>query len=314
MSARGSIWILLGALLWGCHTSLSGQSSQGTAQTASVGPARKSGQMRRDAHGVEQVWVTPGVFSMGTDTTTLDRLRAMHPPDWVLGALPSESPEHTVMITKGFWIDRTEVTNASFDAFVEAGGYSDRRWWSEEGWAWRQRQGELPVRCVEPVADHPRVCVTWYEASAYAAWRGGRLPYEAEWEFAARGTHRKIYPWGDEFDSTRCNVVHATGLKPVGSYPNGASWVGAQDMAGNAMEWVQDWLEVHYYETDPVVVVNPRGPEKGRVKVERGGWWGSNPFVARTAYRHFEDPPDYQDHHIGFRIVSPAESEKEWNR
>ena len=271
----------------------------------SAGMARTSGEMRRDAHGVEQVWVTPGAFRMGTDAATLSRLRDMHPPDWVLHALPSESPAHPVVITRGFWIDRTEVTNASYDAFVEAGGYSDRRWWSAEGWAWREEQGDLPVSCVTPVADHPRVCVTWYEASAYAAWRGGRLPSEAEWEFAARGATSRIYPWGNDFDSTRCNVVHSGGLQAVGRYPTGASWVGAVDMAGNAMEWVEDWLDVHYYEAG--VADDPRGPEKGRVKVEKGGWWGSNPFVARAAYRHFEDPPDYQDHHIGFRVVTPVE-------
>ena len=72
-------------------------------------------------------------------------------------------------------------------------------------------------------------------------------------------------------------------------------------MAGNAMEWVQDWLAPHAAEASR----DPRGPASGRVKVEKGGWWGSNRFVARSAYRHFEDPPEYQDGHIGFRVVAP---------
>lgn len=90
----------------------------------------------------------------------------------------------------------------------------------------------------------------------------------------------------------------------MGSYPDGVSWVGAHGMAGNAMEWVQDWLDVDYYKLGEQY--DPQGPETGTIKIEKGGWWGSNAFVARSAYRHFEDPPLYQDHHIGFRIVTPA--------
>ena len=96
-------------------------------------------------------------------------------------------------------------------------------------------------------------------------------------------------------------VFGSNTLKPVGSYPTGVSWVGAHDLAGNAMEWVQDWLDDYAAES----VENPTGPAQGRVKVEKGGWWGSTFFVARSAYRHFEDPPDYSDKHIGFRLVSP---------
>jgi formylglycine-generating enzyme required for sulfatase activity len=95
--------------------------------------------------------------------------------------------------------------------------------------------------------------------------------------------------------------LDSRGLEPAGSYPGGASWVGAHDMAGNVMEWVQDWLG-NYPAGE---AVDPSGPENGKVKVEKGGWWGSNMFVARSAYRHFEDPPDYGDFHIGFRIVTP---------
>ena len=107
----------------------------------------------------------------------------------------------------------------------------------------------------------------------------------------------------DTFDSSRCKVIDSIGSQLVGSYPTGISWVGADDMAGNVMEWVQDWLDVSYYKLN--VQNNPPGPETGRVKVEKGGWWGSNSSVARSACRHFEDPPEYADHHNGFRIVSP---------
>jgi formylglycine-generating enzyme required for sulfatase activity len=144
--------------------------------------------------------------------------------------------------------------------------------------------------------------VTWYEAEAYARWRNGQLPTEAEWEYAARGPRSYRYPWGDSFDASRCNVIDTEGLTAVGSFPDGVSWVGAHDMAGNAMEWVQDWLGVDYYRTGEAI--DPQGPATGKVKVEKGGWWGSHAIVARSAYRHFEDPPEYGDGHIGFRVVS----------
>ena len=266
--------------------------------------AAHCGSTRRDAKGIEQVWVPAGSFVMGTDDATLEQLKAQKPPPWVMKALDGERPQHTVRLTEGFWIDKYEVTNAAFRAFVDDGGYTTPAYWSEGGLAWlgRQKLDTLPSACPGDRPEDPRRCVTWYEAEAYARWRGGRLPTEAEWEYAARGPKSPRYPWGDEFDAARCNVVDTTGSVPVGSYPNGASWVGALDMSGNAMEWVADWLDVTYYAHSPVD--DPPGPASGTVKVEKGGWWGSNPFVARSAYRHYEDPPEYGDKHIGFRIMS----------
>ena len=202
-------------------------------------------------------------------------------------------------------MDKYEVTNLAFDAFVAAGGYGARKWWSDVGWKWRQQQphDSLPRSCDRTGPDHPRACITWYEAEAYATWRGGRLPTEAEWEYAARGPESRIYPWGDEWHSTRANLVNSAGATPVGSFPRGASWVGALDMAGNVMEWVSDWLDVSYYHCSGPWV-DPAGPSTGERKVEKGGWWGSNRFVARSAYRHYEDPPEYGDHHIGFRVAT----------
>ena len=198
----------------------------------------------------------------------------------------------------------TEVTVAAFKAFDDAGGYANQALWSEDGWAWLTTQDarRLPLHCNGDVPQQPRMCLTWYEAEAYARWRGGRLPTEAEWEFAARGPKSTVYPWGNTFDTAKANVVNSVSPKPVGAYPVGASWVGALDMAGNAMEWVSDWLDVHYYTTSPAT--DPTGPADGEKKVEKGGWWGSNEFVSRSAYRHYEDPPTYGDHHIGFRVAS----------
>ena len=261
------------------------------------------GETRTDSHGIEQVKVPAGVFLRGTaDITSLE------PPAWARRVIQTEQPQHEVEVTRDYWIDMYEVTNAAYGAFVLDGGYQAEKYWSEAGLAWLAGRAEstLPIECEgETNEDHPRVCVTWYEAEAYASWRGGRLPTEAEWEYAARGPESLIYPWGNEFDPTKANVLDSSATTAVGSYETGKSWVGAYDMAGNAMEWVQDWLGPSYYSLKEKT--DPQGPDEGRVKVEKGGWWGSNAVVARSAYHHFEDPPTYQDHHIGFRIVSPVE-------
>ena len=263
-----------------------------------------AGQTRVDGSGIEQVWVPAGAFQMGTDAASIAALTAAGPPPWVASEFASEQPRHEIRLTKGYWVDTFEVTNRSFAAFVDAGGYTNPAYWSDAGRAWLAGidLARRPLHCQGDVPEHPRMCITWYEAEAYATWRDGRLPTEAEWEFAARGPKSTVYPWGDAFDVDRANVVNSIGPKPVGSYPNGVSWVGAHDMAGNAMEWVADWLDVAYYGTSPRD--DPTGPATGTEKVEKGGWWGSNPFVARSAYRHYEDPPTYGDKHIGFRVVS----------
>jgi len=282
------------------------RASPSTPPRASIPPAEPGttpGETRTDPTGAAQVWVPAGSFTMGTDAAAIKALEKLGPPDWVAQEFPSEQPAHPVRLTKGYWIDTEEVSNAAFAAFVAAGGYTDQGLWSEPGWRWRQGVGsiKLPLHCQGDVPDQPRLCVTWFEAEAYAHWRGGRLPSEAEWEFAARGPESHVYPWGDTFENDRANVVNSVAPKPVGSYPTGASWVGAMDMSGNAMEWVADWLDPAYYAHSPKD--DPPGPGTGTVKVEKGGWWGSNPFVARSAYRHYEDPPTYGDKHIGFRVA-----------
>jgi formylglycine-generating enzyme required for sulfatase activity len=291
------IFILLGSPLIftsGC---------QGFVRTPTLTPYPTTGQVRVDPKGIEQVWVPEGSFLMGTDEASVEKLKQLKPPPFVFGEFAREQPQHQVRITKGYWIDKYEVTNEAFQAFVDDGGYKDQALWSTEGWGWLSRQSvsQLPRNCLDEQPDNPIACVTWYEAEAYAKWRDGQLPTEAEWEYAARGPQSLVYPWGNDFDNSLCNLLDSAGTKPVGSYPAGASWVGALDMAGNVMEWVQDWLGP--YSAD--AVDNPPGPATGKVKVEKGGWWGSNLFVARSAYRHFEDPPSYGDAHIGFRVVSP---------
>lgn len=305
-------FVFLASLLAACGSAPPGSSATPAplVELAPTAPPAASASItiatHIDAAGIEQVRVPAGSFLMGTSAEAARDVVAQKPPSWVVQALPSEQPQHEVRLTHDYWIDTYEVTNAAFQTFVDAGGYRERAHWSEAGWRWLQRRPSHTACTGQSAKEHlqnPCVQVTWYEAQAYAHWRGGRLPTEAEWEYAARGPQSLVYPWGNMFDSSKANVVKSTGLKAVGTYPGGVSWVGAHDMAGNAMEWVQDWLDVRYYQQN--VRDDPPGPAKGTIKIEKGGWWGSNPLVARAAYRHFEDPPEYADGHIGFRIVSP---------
>ena len=264
-------------------------------------------QRRADQKGIEQRWIPSGTFLIGASDSNAADVLSRHPPAWVANELPSEQPRHEVAISKGYWIDTYEVTNSAFQAFVKDSGYSKMQYWSVAGQSWlgTQNVSKLPFTTGSEVSNQPRVNVTWFEAEAYASWRGGRLPTEAEWEYAARGPSSNIYPWGNTFDTLKTNIINSTGLSAVGNFPKGVSSFGVHDMSGNAMEWVHDWLDVNYYKLK--VRDDPQGPASGSVKVEKGGWWGSNEFVGRASYRHYEDPPSYGDQHIGFRVVSNAE-------
>ena len=181
-----------------------------------------------------------------------------------------------------------------------------------------QRTGPNDAECepelLEP--DMPRSCITWYEAEAYARWRGGALPTEAEWEYAARGVDGWLYPWGDTFDGTRLNYCDVscpnawrdetfddgyTRTAPVGSYPNGTSWVGAYNMAGNVWEWTADWYDAGYHQSGDNI--DPAAPAFGIEKVLRGGAWNMPAIFARTAYRDGVLPGSWSSI-IGFRVVT----------
>jgi len=209
----------------------------------------------------DMVQVPSGAFVMGTDRGYRD-----------------EFPSHTVRLD-GFYIDRYEVTNAQWNVFARANGDSPRA-----------GADELPV------AD-----VTWYDARAYCAWVGLRLPTEAEWEKAARGMDARRYPWGEEIDANKASFDYVNNdLMPVGSYPQGASPYGVEDLAGNAAEWVADWWHWDYYTQSPSE--NPTGPIGGIFRVVRGGSWTDRAFGVRATRRAMQHP-SVADRDIGFRCA-----------
>jgi len=215
-----------------------------------------------------------------------------------------EAPRHLVTLD-GYWIDRTEVTNAQYRAFVKATGHRAPALCNSADLTYND----------EAKTDHPVACVSWDDAQAYCTWAGGRLPTEAEWEKAARGLDERTYPWGSSFDGSlsnscdsNCELSHKdtqtndgyARTAPVGSYPAGASPYGVLDMAGNAWEWVGDWYNFFYYAKSPQL--NPLGPNMGEERVLRGGAWNGFSTNLRSAFRAWL-PPDKGDSAIGFRCV-----------
>jgi serine/threonine-protein kinase len=244
-----------------------------------------------------------------------------------------EMPQHTVYLD-AFWIDRTEVTNAMFARFVAKTGYLTQAERTEAayitfafdpptgGWAddrtmdWRSPHGVAET--IDGLDNYPVVVMSWNDAQAYCTWAGRAMPTEAQWEKAARGTDRRLYPWGDEpptgARANLCDRSCSLNLRerdvddgyvyaaPVGSFPAGASPYGALDMAGNVWEWVADWYTQTYDESSPPQ--NPAGPESGAgdYRVLRGGAWEVPAPLIRTAMR-FNHQPFHAYDNFGFRCA-----------
>lgn len=223
------------------------------------------------------VYVPAGEFTMGVD-----------------GGYEDEQPEHIVYLDE-FWIDQTEVTNAMYTKCVAAGVCSYPRY---SGSLTRSSYYGNPE-----YKDYPVIYVNWYQARDYCEWTERALPTEAQWEKAARGEDKRIYPWNDDnYGKKRGNTDWSIGdTDKVGSYPDGASPYGVLDMAGNVQEWVNDWYGDNYYSSSPYA--NPQGPASGNDKVMRGG---SFPFYlytdVRTANREFNATGNLY-YNIGFRCA-----------
>lgn len=199
-----------------------------------------------------------------------------------------ERPPHRVRLN-AFYIDKYEVTNAQYKAFMQATGHAAPRYWKDKRFA-------LPTA--------PVVGVTWYDARDYCRWRGKRLPTEAEWERAARGPDGYLWPWGNSYKEGYANVEgDADGYRytaPVGSFEKGKTVEGVYDMAGNVWEWVADWYESTYYLSSPSD--NPTGPPTGTLRGLRGGSWIFAPLLTRSTNRN-ANPPDNAYISIGFRCA-----------
>ena len=150
--------------------------------------------------------------------------------------------------------------------------------------------------------------VSWDDAQSYAAWSGCSLPTEAQWEKAARGPGGLIYPWGDDWDESKCRNSSTKGSEQtsaVWDYPEGISGYGTYQQSGNVREWCGDWYDEDYYQTAEAKT-NPTGPTSGSYRVLRGGCWGHDgASIFRGACRNRYDP-DYRDDYMGFRLVRAA--------
>jgi formylglycine-generating enzyme required for sulfatase activity len=219
------------------------------------------------------VEVPAGPFTMGSDASD-----------------PEDAPAHEVDLP-AFEIDKFEVTNVDFATFVEATGYETYA--KQKGFrTWRDEWGEGED-------NHPVVMVNWEDALAYCEWLGKRLPTEAEWEKAARGDDGRSFPWGEGWDPNKANVKE-TGLRTpvtVGSFGEGASPYGVEDMVGNVWEWTADWYQPYPGNTTD----DPYYGEQFRVT--RGGGWFDEEPQATTFNRNAGDPQTTVNDDVGFRCA-----------
>lgn len=213
------------------------------------------------------ILIEAGEFIMGSDN--------------ILDAQPQRK-----VYVDSFYIDKYEVTNEEYVEFLNSIGKHEGYIDLDSGYCKIEKiNGVYTVK--KGYEKYPVVEVSWNGANMYAKWAGKRLPTEAEWEKAARGVDGRKYPWGDTFDRNKCNT-NMRSVMSVGSYPEGASPYGCQDMAGNVWEWVADWYSSDYYKNSPLI--NPQGPHSGTQRVWRGGSWLGNKATTQCDVRNYLSP------------------------
>lgn len=240
-------------------------------------------------HGM--ILIPAGEFQMGCDINT-------DPYGCDIWGDMDQLPLHKVSLS-AYWIDKYEVTNARYQACVDAGVCA------APGHTFSNTRHSYYGN--PTYAEYPVIFVSWEKAKTFCDWEGKRLPTEAEWEKAARGsTGTRAYPWGDAepvcdlANFQDCFQDSVGDTSAVGSHPAGASPYGAMDMGGNVFEWVNDWYSEDYYASSPEN--NPTGPVTGTFRVERGGSWFYASWSLRAAYRDFGNVED-EGSGLGFRCA-----------
>jgi len=267
-----------------------------TMPTMEPGAAGLEAAVVHPTDGAPMVLVPSGSFRMGTDEGD-----------------PDEGPEHEVLLS-AYYIDVYPVTNGRFAQFLnEVKTHQD-----DTGHLYLAIGDDTPIRQAgglyvvqDGFEDHPASHVSWFGAEAYCLWSGKRLPTEAEWEKAARGTDRRAYPWGNDeppassaAGKKRCNASGvATVTTPVDQFPDGASPFGCYDMSGNVLEWCADWFQSGHYARSPQK--DPTGPQSGTDRVCRGGCFHYDAWSVRVTYRVNMDPA-HLIQPTGFRCVMSA--------
>jgi formylglycine-generating enzyme required for sulfatase activity len=244
--------------------------TQMQAQTAEATTLQTGATFTNSQDGAIYIWVPPGEFTMGSGHE--DKR-----------ARDNEKPQHTVEVD-GFWMMQTEVTNAQYQRCMKAGVCTEpnNTFWNAARYA-----------------EHPVTHVDWNQATTYAQWVGGRLPTEAEWEKACRGTEGRMYPWGDQKPNDQLlNYNSSVGdTTPVRSYPAGA--YGFYDMVGNVWEWTSSLSMDYPYQADD----GREDPESGEVRSLHGGSWGNLGVINVRCAVRFRLVPDDWGIYIGFRVV-----------
>jgi formylglycine-generating enzyme required for sulfatase activity len=266
----------------------------------------------------EMIRIPTGQFSMGTRESEIDQLVTACKKGGTEhyeceDRYDAEGPRHPVKVGD-FSLDKTEVTNAQFEAFVRSTGHissaeSQGRsdvfrdvggkwaWETQAGLAWRRPSGTGTTA----LPPHPVVHVSWTDAAAYCQWAGKRLPTEAEWEYAARGSAGRRYPWGEQWGSGHARHFDNRGegtSAPVGSYPSGASPFGVLDLAGNVWEWTSSLFRPYPY--DPLDG-REEGAAVGKRAVRGGGWNGYG--VSLRATRRAGNSASERSNVLGFRCA-----------